>query len=474
MCRPVVARLSTATTIAAVLAMGLVSPAWSQNQSAEERLRALEEQNRRILERLQQAETRNQSLEGELSKLKEETDPHVSAVETQVNKLSGALADGVTWKQLTRSGFPIKFYGFFRMDAYYTTARMDSVIIPFFVRNESNGEAETNDNDFALDARLTRFGFDVDGGKICKTAITGKLEIDFANFIAGTVESRETPRMRLAYVNLKTDNWYLRIGQDWDVISPLFPAINAESLMWNAGNLGDRRPQVQYGWASGTDTKCGPIFDVKLAAGLTGAISNQDLDPTVAGVSNERDGFDSGLPHFQARLGTTFKSWVCDQNVVLGAWGAIGWNETDTEFNGEDEFTTWVVGVDFQVPIVKSLKLRGELWGGQALSDFRGGITQSINTTSGDEIDAIGGWAELVLDVSKTFTVAVGATADNPDDDDLVNNNKDLNWSGYVATKYDFGGGFKLGFDVIFWETQYVDTGLGNTLRFDLYTQFDF
>jgi hypothetical protein len=64
MSRPVVARLSTATAIAAVLAMGLVSPAWSQNQSPEERLRALEEQNRRILERLQQAETRNASLEG--------------------------------------------------------------------------------------------------------------------------------------------------------------------------------------------------------------------------------------------------------------------------------------------------------------------------------------------------------------------------------------------------------------------------
>src|SRR5262245_51049026 len=337
-------RLASATAIAIAFAMGFVSPAWCQNQSPEERLRALEEQNRRILERLQQAETRNQSLEGELSKLKDETDPHNSAIETQVNKLSGALAaDGVTWKQLTRSGFPIKFYGFFRMDAYYTTARMDSVIIPFFVRNESNGEAEPNDDDFAFDARLTRFGFDVDGGKICKTAITGKLEIDFANFIAGTVESRETPRMRLAYVNLKNENNYIRIGQDWDVISPLFPAINAESLMWNAGNLGDRRPQVQFGWNTG-DPKCA-AFDFKIAAGLTGAISNQDLDPTVAGVSNERDGFDSGLPHIQARVGGTFKSWVCEQTMSFGAWGAIGWNETDTEFNGEDEFDTWVVGV---------------------------------------------------------------------------------------------------------------------------------
>ena len=207
---------------------------------------------------------------------------------------------------------------------------------------------------------------------------------------------------------------------------------------------------------------------------MTGAISNQDLDPTVAGISNERDGIDSGLPHLQARLGLTVKSWVCEQTIVLGAWGAVAQNETDTVFNGEDEFDTWLVGIDVQVPIVNHLKLRGEAWAGTALSDFRGGITQSINTATGEEIDAVGGWAELVLEIGKKFTVATGATVDDPDDDDLSTNNKSLNYSAYVSTKYDFGGGLKAGFDVIFWETQYVDTGLGNTVRFDLYTQFDF
>jgi hypothetical protein len=471
MSRLAVARFSAGVFVL-VLSSGLSAPAWCQDKAAEERLRLLEEQNRKILERLEQAETRNATLEGELRDLRDANDPHAAALETQVNKLSGRVADGLTFKQLTRSGFPIKFYGFLRMDAYYTTARMDNTVIPFFVRNESNGEAEPNDDAFAFDTRLTRFGFDVDGGKICKTALTGKLEMDFANFPAGVVESRETPRMRLGYINLKNDDTYFRIGQDWDVISPLFPAINAESLMWNAGNLGDRRPQVQFGWVTG-DPKC-TAFDFKVSAGMTGAISNQDLDATVAGVSNERDGFDSGLPHLQARAGVTFQSWVCEQTATVGAWGAVAWNETDTEFGGEDEFTTWLVGVDFQVPLVTGLKLRGELWAGTALADFRGGITQSINTATGEEIDSIGGWAEVVWDVTKTFTLTGGATADDPDNDDLVNNNKTLNWSAYVATKYDFGGGLKAGFDVIFWETQYLDTGLGNTVRFDLYTQFDF
>jgi hypothetical protein len=466
-------RFANGVLVALVCAVGLLQRIPAQDAEAANRLRALEEQNRLIIERLKAAENKNAALEGEIRTLREDAaSPRASAIETQVNALSGKLSDGVTWKQLSRSGFPFKFYGFLRLDAYYTTARMDGTVIPFFVRNEDNGEAERNDDAFAFDARLTRFGWDIDGGKICNAAVTGKIELDFANFPAGVVESRETPRMRVAYVNIKFDKSYLRFGQDWDVISPLYPAVNAESLMWNAGNLGDRRPQAQFGWTSG-DPKC-TAFDFKIAAGLNGAISNQDLDPTVAGISNERDGIDSGYPNLEARLGVTFKSWVCDQSVTLGAWGAYGGLETDTEFNGEDHFTTWLVGVDFQVPLFSKLKLRGEAWMGSALSDFRGGITQSVNTTLGEEIDAVGGWAELVLDVSKKLTLSVGATVDDPDDDDLSNNNKDLNWSMYVASKYDFGGGLKGGFDVIFWETQYVDTGLGNTVRFDLYTQFDF
>ena len=35
-------------------------------------------------------------------------------------------------------------------------------------------------------------------------------------------------------------------------------------------------------------------------------------------------------------------------------------------------------------------------------------------------------------------------------------------------------GGLKAGLDFIFWETQWLDTGVGNTLRINFYTQLDF
>ena len=64
----------------------------------------------------------------------------------------------VTWKDLSRSGFPLRFYGFLRLDAYYNTARMNSIILPATVSPEDGTAADDDDAGFALDPRLTRFG----------------------------------------------------------------------------------------------------------------------------------------------------------------------------------------------------------------------------------------------------------------------------------------------------------------------------
>jgi hypothetical protein len=53
-------------------------------------------------------------------------------------------------------------------------------------------------------------------------------------------ESRAVPRIRHAYGEMRWDEFSILFGQTWDVISPLLPTINDDSLMWNAGNLGDR------------------------------------------------------------------------------------------------------------------------------------------------------------------------------------------------------------------------------------------
>ncbi|MFY9341339.1 MAG: hypothetical protein WAT39_02535 [Planctomycetota bacterium] len=405
----------------------------------------------------------------------------------------------ISWKDLTRSGLPIKFYGFLRLDTYYNTARMDSVVLPSRVLPEADptltpgaGQAKRDDDQFFLDPRLTRFGIDVNGGEIAGAKVLGKLEIDFANFPDGSSESRATPRIRVAWIDIFKDTLGLRVGQDWDVIAPLFPAANHELLMWNAGNLGDRRAQIQGRWVPNAD------FELKAALGLTGAISNQDLDGgaeanTALPTTGERDGFDSGTPHLQVRGGSKPFALVDKKPAELGVWGMYGQVQTDTNFAGRGRrFDTWVAGFDLQMPLTEALTLRGEGFVGENLGDVRGGIGQTINTALGAEIGSTGGWAELVYGYTAKTKFHVGTSIDDPENDDLTvpsigtnggnNGNGNIrkrNQTAYVGTVMDWETGVRTGFDVIYWQTDYAGLNgtngqTGDAYRFNLYFQFNF
>ncbi len=457
-------------------------PAQSDQRTAEERLLDLEAKNAEILRRLEASEARNRGLEAEVGTLRSEqmalaTEAEESALEEQVNTLSESVRDGMSFKDLTRSGYPIKFYGFFRNDVNWSAARMNNAVLPVFVLAENDTAAEdSNDDEFTIDARLTRFGFDVDAGTIGSAKVTGKLETDFSNHPTGSSDSRATPRIRLAYLNLAFGDFSIRLGQDWDVIAPLMPAVGGQMLLWGVGNLGDRRPMVQFHFKTGDPT--GTEFTVKAALGLTGAVDTQDLDAGTGVVkpftSTLIDGYDSGHPHGQLRLGMSTPSWVEGKRLSVGAYGYLAGLETDAQFGGEDHFTAWAMGLDAEIPLFDRFSLRGELFIGQALADVRGGILQSINGVSGDEIEDWGGWVELVWQIDDMWRLSLGGSVDNADSDDLLVGARDRNWSAYANLLANFGGGLKMGLDAVYWETQYVDTGLGNTIRFSFYAQLDF
>ncbi|MGE3354800.1 MAG: hypothetical protein AB7O84_23930 [Planctomycetota bacterium] len=374
---------------------------------------------------------------------------------------SGADApSSVNWNDLTKSGLPIRFYGFFRLDAYYDTARFNSVILPATVVAENAGNR--NDDEFFLDPRLTRFGLDVVPQEVNGARIGGRLETDFANFPTGGSESRATPRIRLAYIDIDKGDYGFRIGQDWDTISPLYPAVNGELLQWNAGNLGDRRTQIQ--------ARCTPkdaSYDFKVALGMSGVVNGQDLD------SNSRlDGVAAGMPHLQVRGGCTQELFVDKKPAKFGAWGALGRTEVDTAINGETRFDTWLAGIDVELPLCESVTLRGEAWTGTCLGDFRGGIGQTVNG-AGREIESTGGWGEFVWKEGKC-QYHLGASTDDPEGEDLAPGNPNRNLVGYLGTVRDWDCGLRTGLDVLYWQTDYAGGALGNAVRFDLYFVYSF
>jgi len=470
----------------------LASAAFAQTGDVEERLKGLEK-------RLENAEKENRSLQAEVERLKSNRPAKPSTKGTASPEggegdLDKAIEDAlarqaakdkaVSWSSATVSGTPIQFYGFVRLDYYYNTARMNSVIIPVFVLPENGTTIDHNNNQAAFDARLTRLGLNINAGEVVGADMTGKLEIDFANYTAasngngiatirGTPESRATPRMRLAYLNADWGAFNLRAGQDWDTISPLYPSVNAEMLMWYAGNLGDRRPQVRGTWRFGGDD--GIKGDLAVAAGLTGAIDNQDFDvrlTTPKYTSTERDGFDSGAPNVQTRFG------LAVAGAKLGVWGFASWMTTDASFGGSSHFHSYGLGIDFMVPLGDVLSLKGEGWIGQALTDWRGGAAQTINFSNGREVKAMGGWAEAQIKVSDVFRFALGGSIDDPDNSLVNPGAPDLNYTLYVGTVQNWASTFKTGLDVIYWQTDWDDSmntgGTGTAVRLDVYTQLNF
>jgi hypothetical protein len=361
---------------------------------------------------------------------------------------------------LARAGdSSLAFYGFVRVDAIYDDSRPSAFQTPLFILSEDSSTGLRNKENLTLHPRLTRFGMNYNGPRVARLSnadISGRIEIDFQN---GGRESRAISRFRHAYLQLARDRSTFLLGQTSDVISPLFPNANADTLMWNAGNLGDRRPQVRYRYKSGPVT-------FESAAGLTGAVDDLDLD-----ADGVRDGEASALPNLQARVG--FDSREKDRWSV-GLWGMRGWQETSRGFGGERTFVSSGIGADYRLALGKRARLQGEAWSGTGLSDFRGGIGQSINTGTGDTISSRGGWLEFGVDPTSWSTLYLGYTVDDPDDSDVPANGRTKNDAWYVTNRFRFGVPFQIGIEYLRWKTRYRGLALGLDNRFDLYAIYNF
>jgi len=362
----------------------------------------------------------------------------------------------------------IKPYGFARLDMIYNDSRTNNGQITMWTNPETGAANKKKDDaELAIHPRLTRLGLNVKGGKLGNADITGNVEVDFQT-TTNFSESRQAIRMRHAYLKLTSGDVHLLAGQTWDVISPIFPSVNQDTLMWNAGNLGDRRPQLRLGYE--------PSFGAgKLSfvagLGLTNAVDGKDLDGN--GV---RDGEDAAAPNIQARAGASFKGFVEKENIVVGVWGHTAKEEMadGNTVGGEDSFTSSSMGADFTIPVISLLTVRGEVWTGKNLSDFRGGIGQGVNTTTGKEIESTGGWLELLCKLNPKFQASIGYTKDEPEEDDVTATGKTENETWYVGGLYKPGAGLAFGLEYINWKTEYKDNTDGDDNRINLIAQYNF
>ena len=212
---------------------------------------------------------------------------------------------------------------------------------------------------------------------------------------------------------------------------------------------------------------------------MTGVIDRKDLDKN--GVP---DGEVSGLPTLQGRLALRLPIWKTADGkshlLEIGAWGHQAWEELDNPLDGteEDAFQSSVVGVDLKLPLYQDrLALTAEGWTGKNLSDVRGGILQGINTKTGAEIHAMGGFAQLSWTTVKKEryknVLHAGIAMDDADDANLNDGGRDLNYAVFSAVQSVFGH-FTFGIEYLHWVTEYKGYDSGTSDRINLYTIYNF
>ncbi|MCA9729581.1 MAG: hypothetical protein KC729_17975, partial [Candidatus Eisenbacteria bacterium] len=339
---------------------------------------------------------------------------------------------------------------------------------PGWVLRES--DANENDARMTIHPRLSRLGARMKG-IVLDEKTTGSLtvEIDFQN---GGSESRETPRMRHAFFQIDRGQASFLIGQTWDLFSPLYPAANNDGLMWNAGNLGDRRPQARVA----LHPAMGGEGQIELAAGIAmaGAIDNADLDGN--GVM---DGLDAAAPMLEGRLGIQQPMGQGKLKAgVSGHWATkqLG-DSVAAALPAHEDITSWSAGLDLSVPLGGKATLEAEAWTGENLADVRGGIGQAVNFATGDPIASTGGWANVTFQASPKVTLAAGGSLDNPKDEDLPVGGRTLNQTIFGVVKYKPWKRVQLALEYVNWKTEYETgdadvTGEGTANRFDAHATF--
>lgn len=319
-----------------------------------------------------------------------------------------ALAVEVTLKE---EGLRLQIYGYVRADySYESQATAPKADFSFYVLPEVAGEKDAQTH---MGARESRFGLNMFGPDIGAWKTTGKIELDF--YGTGNPNSY-SPRIRLAYVDAAhSSGLAVRLGQDWDTFCEVVPRIVNFAYLADVGALGLRRPQARVTQELKFNDKSKLVL--KVAAAQT---VGEDLDG-----GGFEDGADADYPTAQFNVALHQKLWAA-KPARFGVSGHFGVETVDGIDSNKvvvatdvKDYNTWSLQGSVYLPLTKCLAVQGNLWRGANLDTYYGGIGQGVNAVLGKEIEAAGGFAQLLWDPTDKLAIGLGYSVDEPDEADL-------------------------------------------------------
>jgi hypothetical protein len=366
----------------------------------------------------------------------------------------------------TKGKVTITPYGYINLSASYETEK--TVTGDYSVY--ANSKDLENSPGFNVDPKSTRLGFKLDGPGIPgwnRSKTEGAIEFDFQ----GQFQSRNRAGLllRKAYIAVNDGKTKFLAGQDWEVISPLYPKTLNYTAGACVGNVGYRRAMLRV------DHR----FDF---------CNNSDLTTQFALADNVYRESDTNLrpasaryPIIEGRAAYSFGkgSFAHGKPIVLGVSSHIGeerfrFVDTGNPAVSEQKYLkTWSFNFDFDLPITRVLTFQMEYFLGENLATIEGGILQGVDSYRKNTIRAQGGWAGLTGQWTKKLQTNLVYMIDDPFNDDVVTGSAAASDRYYYSRNYshcifanvlyNWSDNLMTGFEVDFWRTHWQRTSIDGT-----------
>jgi hypothetical protein len=345
-------------------------------------------------------------------------------------------------------------------DFLYTSRRPVAPGIPFFLTpGPLPGFRQQTFDATARQSMLTAF---IEGPDVCGFKSSAVFAANFYN--SSVVEDLWGFLPILAYAQLKNDDWRIAAGLQYDIFNPLNPTVLPFSYLGASGNTGAWRSQLRV------ERYFHPSEDSDLT--LIGGIS----DPVPTTVSNTfRLNEDNGWPNIEARVAWATGPTNCDgvpgrRPFEVGVSGLVGQMRTTIPFVSQTVANTWGLGADLRWAINSRFGIQGELFTGESLGTYMGGILQNVNRDNFLGIRSSGGWIEVYYYLCPDCVhTHIGYGIDDPRDADVAIGQAIRNETYFANLLWDVTRHFRLGAEFTYRRTEYK--GLPNNEGFGIQTQ---
>jgi hypothetical protein len=359
-------------------------------------------------------------------------------------KSGSGKGKSLAWK---KGFFAITPYGYINSSTSYETKRTTTGDYAVFANSP---DLET-DSGFNVDPKSTRMGLKMESVGIPGwngSKSEGVIEFDFQG--AFQSRNRGSLLLRKAYVAIFDNQTKFLAGQDWEIISPLYPKTLNYTAGACVGNVGYRRAMLrvdhQFDFCNASH--------LTTQFGITDHVFRDNIEVVPASTS---------WPVIQGRLAYTFGKGHFDHGkpITLGVSAHLGEQRFTFERTERKNLRTWSFNVDFDLPITKKLSFQMEYFLGENLATIEGGILQGVDIQRRNTIRTQGGWAALTYQATKKLQTNLCYMIDDPFNGDVVSGNADNNLARnyshclFVNALCNWSESLMTGFEIDFWRTHW-------------------